>query len=83
MSEMVERLKKRALATGLDCENWADEALSELVRALIAAMREPTKAMCKAGAAAIFDNYDGGDHCAGVVGEGFTAMIDAALADNQ
>jgi hypothetical protein len=49
MSEMVERAIKAGEATGLDFADWAPRPQEELVRAIIAAMREPTKDMVDAG----------------------------------
>jgi hypothetical protein len=75
-------MKERVDATIL-----ADKAIAKVAQAVLSALheaglvivpREPTREMCKAGAYAIFENYDGEDHCAGIVGEGYAAMITAS-----
>jgi hypothetical protein len=79
MSEMVERCISAARWSGLDCEAWASPALEELVRKIIAAMREPTDAMGVAGHKKA--KSDGAHDCEVPMTDVWRAMIDAALAD--
>ncbi len=74
MSEMVERVAK-ALAPGVDAQPIMDhEFWCVIARRAIAAMREPTAAMLKAGA------RGGGEDSIGLADGIWSAMIDAALA---
>lgn len=48
MNEMIERIKTAMRATGCDCEQWDDAPLTEIARAAVTAMREPTERMLEA-----------------------------------
>lgn len=86
MSEMIEHVA-RAIGESLYglCDpretpnTWA-QAVSA-ARAAIEAMREPTEAMCQAGADAADDSGMYAQPTTGDFRRGYPAMIDAAMAD--
>jgi len=81
-SEMVERVVAAMRETGLDCSAWPDDVMTELARAAIAAMREPTAGMVKAGEQEFFEyRAQAEDWTLAETKNAWSAMIDAALAE--
>ena len=90
MSEMVERAKKAVEECGIDWQDWdgnygiADK-FGLIVRAVLAAIREPTGEMIDAGADS-FEFPDGPFGRPSLIGQPsktWRAMIDAALAGKK
>jgi hypothetical protein len=89
MSEMVERVVEAIASSGATDPMWDDETVRMVARAAIAAMREPTEEMKRAG----FENspHDVGgcsdqiskeDWREEICPEIYQAMIDAALKED-
>jgi hypothetical protein len=72
---MLERVAK-----AISCDGFVDDGDRRAARAAVEAMREPTEAMCKAGAHSMDRDY--GDDSI-TADEMWSAMIDAILREGE